>query len=240
MFSPWVAQSATTGLWVLWFNVLPVINGQGQFDAAFYVSATSPSPFGPFVVANPNITGVAYSRLPDAPSIFVDPATGNGYVAFTHEDTHVNNIQQLLPDLTGPLPGGNVSAQIGDPNNEGIFMFARQNPTSGQWIYYVGFGLCCCFCQGGTNVQIYTATDPMGPYTNSFEVAGPADWQAQTGAVWFTGPDWVLFGDRWQSAEDHIKAHDFSYWAPLVFEDGPSGASTIQHITWQDNVTIRF
>ena len=29
--------------------------------------------------------------------------------------------------------------------------------------------------------------------------------------------DWVLYGDRWQSAPDSIKAHDFSYMAPLVW-----------------------
>ena len=27
----------------------------------------------------------------------------------------------------------------------------------------------------------------------------------------------MLYGDRWQSAPDHIKAHDFSYVAPLVW-----------------------
>ena len=27
----------------------------------------------------------------------------------------------------------------------------------------------------------------------------------------------MLYGDRWQSAPDHIKAHDFSYMAPFVW-----------------------
>ena len=27
----------------------------------------------------------------------------------------------------------------------------------------------------------------------------------------------MLYGDRWQSAPDHVKAHDFSYMAPLVW-----------------------
>ncbi len=31
------------------------------------------------------------------------------------------------------------------------------------------------------------------------------------------GVDYVLYGDRWQSAPDHIKAHDYSYMAPLVW-----------------------
>jgi hypothetical protein len=93
LFSPWVTQSASTGLWVLWFNILPTPGGQGDFDAAFYAVATSESPYGPFVTVNQNVTGVAYNQLPDAPSIFVDD-DGKGYIAFTHENTHINNVQE--------------------------------------------------------------------------------------------------------------------------------------------------
>jgi hypothetical protein len=95
MFSPWVAKQsdAAGGLFVLWVNILPVVNGQGNFDASFYAVFTSSSPLGPFHVANPNVTGLAYTSLPDAPSIFVDD-DGQGYIAFTHENTHINNVQQ--------------------------------------------------------------------------------------------------------------------------------------------------
>ena len=72
LFSPWMAQSPSTGKFVLWFNMLPVVNGEGQFDSAYYAVATADSPLGPFTLANPNVTGLAYTRLPDAPSIFVD------------------------------------------------------------------------------------------------------------------------------------------------------------------------
>jgi hypothetical protein len=93
MFGPWVARSAATGQFVIWVNILPVVEGQGDFDASYYAVMTSASPLGPFVTANPNVTGVAYSSLPDSPSIFVDD-DGTGYIAFTHEDTHINNVQQ--------------------------------------------------------------------------------------------------------------------------------------------------
>lgn len=33
---------------------------------------------------------------------------------------------------------------------------------------------------------------------------------------WRSTPN-LLVGDRWQSAPDGIKAHDFSYWTPLSF-----------------------
>lgn len=229
MFSPWVARSASTGLYVLWYNLLPVVDGSGDFDAAFYAVATSPSPFGPFVTVNANVTGVNYTRLPDAPSVFVDD-DGQGYLAFTHEDTHINHIQQLTPDLLRPLPGGSISAQIGQGNNEGIAMFKAGG------LYYIVYGLCCCFCQGGTNVQAFSSTSPLGPYTDLGNIATSVDWQAQTGTVWYTGQQWVLYGDRWQSAPDHIKAHDFSYMAPLTF----NANGTIVPITWQDTVSIQY
>ena len=140
LFSPWVARSAATGLYVMWYNMLPTPGGQGDFDAAYYAIATSASPRGPFTTVAVNVTGIAYARLPDAPSIFVDD-DGAGYIAFTHEDTHVNHVQQLTPDLLGPLPGGGVSAQIGGPNNEGVVMFKH----AGLQQYFVMFGQCCCF-----------------------------------------------------------------------------------------------
>ncbi len=109
-------------------------------------------------------------------------------------------------------------------------MFKRQG------LYYVGFGLCCCFCQGGTNVDLYVSTSPLGPYNLTGTVISNV-WGAQTGAVWFTGQDYVLYGDRWQSAPDGIKAHDFSYMTPLVFNaDG-----SVQPIpAFQPNVTISY
>jgi len=116
LFSPWVARSASTGLYVLWVNILPVLNGQFSFDAAYYSVYTSATPEGPFVIANKNVTGVAYTRLPDAASVFVDDdAGGSAYLAFTHEDDHINTVQELTPDLLGPKPGGARPLTSTDP-----------------------------------------------------------------------------------------------------------------------------
>ena len=105
MFSPWVAFSPATQKYVLWYNMLPVENGAGVFDEAYYAIAVSDTPGGPFNTVKVNVTGLAFKELPDAASIFVDDS-GEGYIAFTHEDSHINNVQQLTPDLMGPLPGG--------------------------------------------------------------------------------------------------------------------------------------
>ena len=214
LFSPWVAFSPATSKFVMWFNVLPVVDGKGVFDKAYYAVATADSPAGPFETVVVNVSGVAFDELPDAASIFVDD-DGRGYIAFTHEDSHINNVQELSPDLLGPLPGGGVSAVIGGPNNEGVLMFKREG------VYYVGFGQCCCFCGSGTNVELFAAPAPLGPYASIGDLIATEAWGAQTGAIFFTGVDYVLFGDRWQSAPDRIKAHDFSYVAPLVWGARP-------------------
>lgn len=180
MFSPWVAFSPATQKYVMWYNMLPVENGAGVFDAAYYAVATSDTPQGPFNTVKVNITGLAFKELPDAASIFVDD-DGSGYIAFTHEDTHINNVQQLTPDLLGPLPGGNVSDVIGSPNNEGVLMFKREG------LYYVGFGQCCCFCGGGSNVELFFSSHPLGPYQSLGNVINSPAWGAQTGAIFFTG-----------------------------------------------------
>lgn len=35
LYSPWVAQSPATGLYVLWVNILPVIDGHGDFEQSW-------------------------------------------------------------------------------------------------------------------------------------------------------------------------------------------------------------
>ena len=231
LFGPTVARSSATGAWVLWANILPVVNGSGDFDASFYAAFTSPTPEGPFVLAVANISGLAYTRLPDSPFLFVDD-DGRGYVAFTHEDTHINHVQALTPDLLGPaVPGGAVSPQVGPGNNEGVLMFKRGG------LYYVGFGACCCFCGEGSNVDLYVADAPLGPYKFAGTAITPAVWGAQTGAVWFTGAQFVLYGDRWQSAPDRIKAHDYSYMTPLAFA---ADGSVLPIPARQDEVTISY
>jgi beta-xylosidase len=230
LYSPWVAQSKTTGKYVLWTNILPVNGGHGDFDNSRYTVAVSDSPFGPFKTVVDNVTGMAYTRLPDAASIFVDDDS-SAYIAFTHEDTHINHVQQLTPDLLGPLPAGQVGPQIGPGNYEGAFMFKRNNT------YYFGAGPCCCFCGEGSNVVIWSSATPLGPYDNPVQVIGAADWRGQTGAVWWTGADWVLYGDRWQSASDSIKAHDYSYWAAIQFSANNSAVPLPGHQDW---VLVRY
>jgi hypothetical protein len=143
-------------------------------------------------------------------------------------------VQRLTRDLLGPTLPAEVSLQVGPGNNEGALMFKREG------LYYVGYGACCCFCGGGTNVQLWVATSPLGPYNNTGNlIPNGAAWGAQTGAIWFTGVDWVLFGDRWQSSPgpQRLKSEDFSYWTPVqFFANGTAQAQPV----FQDTVNINF
>ena len=230
LFSPWVARSNETGLYVMWTNVLPVTAGVADFQKARYTVATSVSPAGPFKTVVENVTGLVYGHLPDAASILFDAADGAGYVLFTHETSHINHVQKLTGDLLGPVVPSQVSEQVGPGGNEGAVLFQRNG------LYYAAYGACCCFCGAGADVTYYVSSNPLGPYALGGTIVEAADWHAQTGSIYYTGADWVLYGDRYQSAPDHIKGHDFSYMTPLAFDD----AGVIAKLSWQDSVLIEY
>ena len=47
----------------------------------------------------------------------------------------------------------------------------------------------------------------------------------------------VYTGDRWSSAPDKLKSHDFQYWYPLAFNDSVS-PPTIEPMKWVDSIII--
>lgn len=235
MFSPWVARSPTTGLYVMWYTLLPALaSGHVNFLASYYAVATSTSPDGPFKFRK-NITGLAYQSLPDAGGILVDD-DGKAYIAFTHETTHEQSVQELDPNLLGPLAGGR-SSRIGHAGNEGLVFFKRRNR------YYLGFGGLSCFGRQGSNVAIWSSEHPLGPYNASGDIMPSAAWSAQSDAVFFVGApgdddaDLVLYGDRWQSAPDGLKSHDFTYMTPIRFHDN---GSVVSVTAFESNVTINY
>jgi len=47
----------------------------------------------------------------------------------------------------------------------------------------------------------------------------------------------IWTGDRWQSAPDHMKSHDFQYWGMLEWDDSVVPAK-LKHLEWQDSFTV--
>ena len=113
----------------------------------------------------------------------------------------------------------------------------------------------------GSGVRVYTSASPLGPYIYRGNInraghqvrglsspdteagMGPADsiipaQQAQIATIPARdGPLYLWIGDRWQSAPDGIKGHDFQYWSsPLEFDaDG-----MIKQLEWHDTWSLRL
>jgi len=108
-------------------------------------------------------------------------------------------------------------------------------------VYYALFGFCCCYCMQGSAPFVYVAKHPLGPYQCAQQGLGgqcatitsgiPAQ---QTNVLPFkdaSGKRQYLWqGDMWQSAPDHIKGHDLSYWGLLSFSFFGGHPQTLKYV----------
>jgi hypothetical protein len=110
--------------------------------------------------------------------------------------------------------------------------------------YYALSSAPCCYCGAGGEVYVHTAPSPLGPYTLQQQVisfgTGNITTQGQQTTVTAVAAsgggeaEFIWQGDRWQSAPDHIKAHDFQYWAKLQFGNG----GEISPMVWLDEFVV--
>ncbi len=154
-------------------------------------------------------------------------------------------IEKLTPDYRQSTWVTNNSATSGvfPHGNEAPALFKRGA------FYYALVSDSCCYCGQGGFVHAYRATSPLGPYDYLGQIAqGPnkGAWggdvstsSQQTATVSFQGNLganatvlWV--GDRWQSAPDRLKSHDFTFFEPLSFDD----QGNLFNLTWLDNFTM--
>eukprot|EP01052_Picozoa_sp_SAG31_P021542 SAG31_NODE_1672_length_7564_cov_10.193704_4_plen_174_part_00 len=70
----------------------------------------------------------------------------------------------------------------------------------------------------------------------------PPNVSTTTGRTAEAIPTLVWVGNRWQSAPDRLKDHDFSTWLPLHFVDGPNSTTPAlpTQMHWMDNFTLRI
>jgi len=223
-WQPNMAWNDATQLWVLWW----VFSAPGASASDTVAqAATSKTPQGPFVLANGNIS----TRFPTFTSaeLFVDGS--DGYVVYSSRQGSVDVppvVEKLAPswvETTGqvsvplkPFPPSGISTC-----NEGEVLFKRGG------IFYLLMGQCCCFCQSGTNLLVFTASHPLGPYTQQGEinpmVNGSYILPTQQQGVTVIGrskgqdgdPQMMWSGERWQQSPDGQKEHDPQAWVPLAF-----------------------
>jgi len=230
LFCPKVIYNPKTTMFVMWFNW---ITPDADFSGSWYAAATSSSPLGPFTLVNSNISSLAFTNTGDF-NLYLDD-DGQGYVIYTAHITHFSvthrmSVERLSSDFTGTVGATGNSGFFGNSFVEAPAFFKRQET------YYAVFGTCCCYCQSGSPVYIYTATNPLGPYIQQNNLGGAIPSQ-QTNVLPVTTPngtEYLWQGDRWQSAPDGIKGHDFSYWGPLQFDkDG-----NVAPLAFQNQFTI--
>lgn len=160
LFAPKTLYNSKTKMWVLWFNYIVQ-----NFGASFYGVATSPSPAGPFVLVNPSVQ-LQFTDNGDE-GLFVDDDMTAYVIYTTLSHGHAMSIERLSENFTMSLGAAASSGLFGDTFVEAPALFKRGS------IYYATFGHCCCYCEGGSPVSVYTATAPLGPYTKQSLLGGP-------------------------------------------------------------------
>jgi len=247
----YVKFNQQTGKYVMWYNAA------GQNGVA-----VAERPEGPFILKNANVR-LSHSDIEVGDiSLFVDDdgtcylVQSDGMAGFEVKVEPIPHhrvcVEKLTPDYldtTGETSGFVVG------NCEGPSLFKRNH------IYYLLTDNTCCYCPDGTGVRVYTAAAPMGPFAYRGNINVKADSARDLPTSWTapgsgrtnciiraqgkhvaavptrSGVVFLWLGDRWGSAPDGIKGHDFQYWSsPFQFEsDG-----MIKQMKWEDQWTLEL
>lgn len=235
MFRPKVLPNPKTKTWVLWFRFLPA-SGTGV-SQSLYAIAKSDTPLGLFQLVTDNLTTLAWDSPGDF-HLFQDN-NGDGYLIYTshingaiYKPNHVMSIEKLSDDYLSTLGKQYNSGFFGQTNVEAPAMFKR-NGT-----YYTVFGQCCCYCQEGSGVTVYTSSSPLGPYQTKNYLGNEGHAQQfnilQYRTNGLTDYGYLWQGNRWQSSPDGAKGHDFTYWTPMFFDQ----YGNVQYMNYTANFTI--
>lgn len=148
-YRPHVVYNSKTKKYVLWYNWYPKL-WNGQFGVA-----VSDQPTGPFKIIN-DYVAVKQSALGVGDlGVFVDD-DGKAYLSYNTITNHKVSVELLNEDYTAStMQGSDFIAE----HCEAGSMF-KQNG-----IYYLMTDYTCCFCTQGSGAQVFTASNPLGPYT---------------------------------------------------------------------------
>lgn len=148
-YRPHVIYNADTKKYVLWFNWYKTL-WSGQYGVA-----VSDTPTGPFIIVNENASMKFIDKGLGDHSLFVDDDK-QAYIVYTTISDHVITVEKLASDY---LSSTLVNSGTILPSAEACSMFKRNG------IYYVLSDKMCQFCPEGSGAQVFTATDPLGPYS---------------------------------------------------------------------------
>ena len=142
-----VVYNPNTRKYVAWYSWFPKLwDGQAGI-------AESDTPTGPFVVVNPKANLIG--KRPGDGSLFVDN-DGKGYYIYTDlEEGYALRVEQLTPDFHD---ANGQSSHVMVKGAEAPALFRRKN------IYYALSGTLCPDCPQGSEVQVFIANSPLGPF----------------------------------------------------------------------------
>jgi hypothetical protein len=203
-----------------------------------YALAASLAAAGPFVTIADSVIMGGRGRVGDF-DVFVDPATGRGY--------HVRTGLSIQPlDATLSRPEG-AAVDVPLPSVEGPAMFLRGGA------YYLLAGAACCACRGGSNVVVFTAPSPLGPWVSRgdvgtnhsapFSKASPWNYVTRAqGTKVLEVPDgvggtqYLWIGNQWvtSQAPGAPRNKDLLFFAVLQF----SADGNITQMRWADSATL--
>lgn len=232
MFCIKMIYNALTNLYVLWFNYYP---GDLHLTSGKYGVATSASPFGPFTTVVQDVQTQYWTEDGDF-TLFLDPKDGKGFLMYTGgAQSEIITIEQLNPSFTGTLGQTGSSAVMSTGREAPAMMY---NPNNGK--YYAFYNILCCYCSDGAFVQVFTSCSPTGPFLKVSESLSNAVHAQETDVVTLyddSGNAQFLWrGDRWGSADDNLKSHDYTYVGLIQFDS--HGVPQPLAFTNQYNLTL--
>jgi Glycosyl hydrolases family 43 len=148
-YRPHVVFNKKTKKYILWYNWNPKL-WDGQFGVA-----ESDKPQGPFKVVNDNVTVKNSAFGVGDLGVFIDDDE-KAYLSYCTIKDHQVSVELLDDSYTkSTMQGSEIIAK----HCEGGGLFKRKN------LFYMMTDYTCCFCTQGSGAQVFTATNPLGPYT---------------------------------------------------------------------------
>lgn len=247
LFSPRALFNQLTQQWVLWYNYVPnysyaVATSKTPFGPFTTVDKDAGASFR---FGNSTRVGVPNSGIGDF-SLFKDD-DGVAYMLYSHDPVPLTiplkakrSRHQFQPNCSGgadPLGCGKLSVAKLTPdylrsswdsktgNGEGTIMNGFEAPAmfKRQGLYYALTSSACCYCGEGGRVFVHSASSPLGPWVEQqqnidFGTGNITTQGQQTTVTKVQGTDnFIWQGDRWQTAPDQLKSHDFQFWTKLQF-----------------------
>lgn len=149
-YRPYVVFNPNTHKYVLWYNWYSSVKDWVGHEGV----AVADTPAGPFIITNSDVA-LAHPNNGDG-SLFVDD-DGTGYFIYTSiGDGYTERVERLTKDF---FHATGQTSQMLTVGGEAPVLFRRGN------IYYALCGPRCAFCPEGSEVQVFTATSPLGPFT---------------------------------------------------------------------------